>query len=97
MNSLKEEVARAMDPALWSEATDAECDYPAARKRLAEERQHSLDRAQAAIAIVVERAASVAENLTVCMEWWEGHERSVRHPSPVETAKAIRSLLEDER
>lgn len=42
----------------------------------------------------VEDAAKAAEKLTICMEWFEGHERSVRHPSPLETAQAIRQLKE---
>lgn len=50
--------------------------------------------AQQAREQALEEAAKVAECLTVCMEWWEGHERSVRHPSPTETATAIRALKE---
>jgi hypothetical protein len=48
--------------------------------------------ASEAVRVAIEAAASTAEQLTVTTQWLEGHAYAVRHPSPVETAAAIRKL-----
>lgn len=85
VGSLREEVARAIAERNWRKGSAED---------IAEMAEGFLLDADAAIAVVIERAAKVAENLDVCTEWWEGHKRAVRDPSPIETAHAIRALAE---
>lgn len=59
--TLKERIARAIDPTAWNEQTIADCDYPAAKHRLEEAQAKSLNQAQAALEAMISPTVGMIE------------------------------------
>ena len=91
MTTLRDDVARATDPDIWSAEADEDASYPLAKRRLAEAREESRKRADAAIAVVLERAAQVADDLA---QEAEGSNHCRGESMHRKTAETIRNLKE---